>query len=41
MDSLPKESRFTLAIKAFKNNLKLTLRCAVTIYNVPLMTLSA
>jgi len=41
MDSLPKESRLTLAIEALKNNPKLTLRCAATIYNVPPMTLSA
>ena len=41
MDSLPKESRLTLAIEALKNNLKLTLRYVATIYNVPLMTLSA
>jgi len=41
MDSLLKESRLTLAIEAFKNNLKLTFRCVVTIYNVPLMILSA
>jgi len=40
MDSLPKESRLTLAIKALKNNLKLTFRYAVTIYNVPPITLS-
>jgi len=41
MDSLPKESRLTLAIKALKNNPKLTLRYAVTIYNVSPITLSA
>ena len=38
---LPKESRLTLTIKALKNNPKLTLRYVVTIYNIPLITLSA
>jgi len=41
MDSLPKESRLTLAIKALKNNLKLTFRYVATIYNVPPIILSA
>jgi len=40
MDSLLKESRLTLAIKALKNNLKLTFRYVATIYNVPPITLS-
>jgi len=41
MDLLPKESRLTLAIETFKNNSKLTFRCVVIIYNVPLIILSA
>jgi len=40
MDLLLKELRLTFAIKALKNNLKLTFWYAATIYNVPLIILS-
>ena len=40
MDSLPTESRIIIALKAIKNDPKLSLRRVAAIYNVPLVTLS-
>jgi hypothetical protein len=35
MESLPKESRIILALKALNKNLKLSVRKAATIYEIP------